>query len=90
MVRNLIITNDVWHQITIAWNNGENRYDIYYDGVMQDVYKLDASGHVGLMTSENVDIGTPDALILEIPGSKLGGFMVIADGCPDGHFPNGA
>jgi hypothetical protein len=53
----LDITHTNWHMLTLAWNSGMDRYDIYYDGEPQTVTNGNASGHVSLMSCEDLLIG---------------------------------
>jgi len=45
------ITNE-WHMITLSWNAGASRYDIYLDGVVQAMTAAPA-GHAGLITADS-------------------------------------
>ena len=48
--------------MTVSWNQAADRYDIFYDGIKQSVSQLNSQHHVGLMSSENVNIGTPNRI----------------------------
>lgn len=55
------IKNDTWHMITLVWNSGHNRYDIYYDALLQSVVS-GGSGHVPLMPSDDFEIGNDNSI----------------------------
>jgi len=59
-VQDVTISTD-WHMITIVWNSGVNRYDIYFDGTKKTVTSGSVS-HVPLMTCNNFKIGTVELI----------------------------
>jgi len=55
-VINVDISNTMFHMITYTWRYDISRYDIYFDGVIQDVVS-GGDGHVPLMTSPFAMLG---------------------------------
>jgi hypothetical protein len=51
------ITNDTWHMLCASWNWGADRYDIYFDGELQQVTKGSWPYHCGVLPSVNTAIG---------------------------------
>lgn len=43
--------NTNWHMITFNWNISQNRYDIFYDGIIKSVTKGSAPAHTTLCSS---------------------------------------
>lgn len=60
-VQNVDITSNDWHMIVIVWNSGLERYDIYFDGVVQSVTYGSSLGHVPLMNCNYFEINRDDS-----------------------------
>jgi hypothetical protein len=56
-VTNLTISNTIYHLITFNRNESANRYDIYFDGILQSVSNGSYVGHVPLVEVDRFWIG---------------------------------
>ncbi len=46
-----------WHHLVLVWNQIDDKYDIYLDGVEKTTYAHDTSGNANLITESRINLG---------------------------------